>query len=250
MSNSDAPWPISSSGVKPTRSVGRGSSRMRGEMGDRGHDLRHAGLVVGAQQRVAARRDDVVAGLARQHRHLRGIEHRPAARQLDHAAVVAAVHDRLDAGAAARRGSRPCARAARSRARRRTGQRREHVAVVVEVDVLQAGRPAARPRASAPGRAGRACSGCARGRGGTACPRARSAGSAPGRRAPATRRAATLYVTARAIRRSRRRSPPPRSACGRRARRGPRAPPAWPRRCRRCRRRSRPRGPSSCPAGR
>ena len=99
MSNSVAPSPISSSGVNATRSVGRGSSGMRGQVRDRRHDLRDARLVVGAEQRVAAAGDDVVADLRGQLRHRRRVEPRAAARQLDHAAVVVAVDDRLDAGA-------------------------------------------------------------------------------------------------------------------------------------------------------
>ena len=48
---------------------------VRGQVRDRGHDLGHAGLVVGAQQRVAARGHDVVARLAGQHRHVGRVEH-------------------------------------------------------------------------------------------------------------------------------------------------------------------------------
>ena len=72
---------------------------MGGEVGDGGHDLRHAGLVVGAQERVAAARHEVVADARRQLGHALGIEHRAAAREGERAAVVAAVHDRLDARA-------------------------------------------------------------------------------------------------------------------------------------------------------
>jgi hypothetical protein len=104
--------------------------RVRGQMGDGGHDLGHAGLVVGAEQRVAAGGDDVVP---------RGrVHHRIAARQPDRCAVVIAVHERLDA------------RAGRVRARVHvgdqadhgtvTGQRRGHVAVLVQRGVGQARR--------------------------------------------------------------------------------------------------------------
>ena len=55
MSKRCAPLPISSSGVKPTRIVGARQLRVRREVRDRGHHLGHAGLVVGAEQRVAAR---------------------------------------------------------------------------------------------------------------------------------------------------------------------------------------------------
>ena len=92
--------------------------RVRGQVGDRGHDLGDAGLVVGTEQRVAAGGDDVVAALVEQLRHRRRIEPGAVARQLDHAAVVVAVDDRLDARARARRESCPCGRSARSRARR------------------------------------------------------------------------------------------------------------------------------------
>ena len=56
---------------------------VRGQVGDRGHDLGDAGLVVGAEQRVAARGDDVVALLAGQLGHRGRVEHRAVARQLD-----------------------------------------------------------------------------------------------------------------------------------------------------------------------
>ena len=59
------------------------------QVGDRGHDLRHAGLVVGAEKRRAVGRDDVVADLLLQQRQLVGIEHDArVAGQLDPAAVV------------------------------------------------------------------------------------------------------------------------------------------------------------------
>ena len=96
MSKSVAPSPISSSGVKQMRRVGRGSSG-RGQVRDGGHDLRHAGLVVGAEQRVAGGGDDVVADLGARTGIVGRVEHGLAAGQLDHAAVVVAVHDRLDA---------------------------------------------------------------------------------------------------------------------------------------------------------
>ena len=69
------------------------------QVGDRGHDLRDAGLVVGAQQRVARRGDDVVARARGEVRLGGRIEHGARARQRDDAAVVGAVHERLDAGA-------------------------------------------------------------------------------------------------------------------------------------------------------
>jgi hypothetical protein len=51
---------------------------MRVQVGDRSHDLRDAGLVVGAQQRVAGGRDDVVAGARGEVRLGRGIGTTPA----------------------------------------------------------------------------------------------------------------------------------------------------------------------------
>ena len=64
---------------------------------DGGHDLRDTRLVVCAEKRRAVGRDDVVAELLLQQRQLLGIEHDArVAGQLDHAAVVAFVHLRLD----------------------------------------------------------------------------------------------------------------------------------------------------------
>ena len=64
---------------------------------DRGHDLRHAGLVVGAEQRRPVGGDDVVADLLLQQRQLLGVEDDArVARELDRAAVVALVHLRVD----------------------------------------------------------------------------------------------------------------------------------------------------------
>ena len=113
---------------------------VRGEVGDRGHDLRDAGLVVGAQQRVAAGGHDVVALLAGQLGHLRRVEHGVVARQLDRAAGVGAVDDRLDPrarciGARVDVGEEPDDR----RGAVGRGQRGHHVAVVVELGVREAG---------------------------------------------------------------------------------------------------------------
>ena len=73
--------------------------RIGREERDGGHDLGDAGLVVRAEQRVAAARDEVVAHARRQLGHALGIEHRAAAREGERTAVVATVHDRLDARA-------------------------------------------------------------------------------------------------------------------------------------------------------
>jgi hypothetical protein len=99
-------------------------------------------LSFGAQQRVAARGDDVVPGAAGQVRHRLRVEHRALARELDRAAIVAAMDDRLDArprrvgarvdvGDQAHHGVAPAGR-------RR--QRGHHVAVVVERGVLEPDR--------------------------------------------------------------------------------------------------------------
>ena len=67
---------------------------------DRGHDLGDAGLVVGAEERRAVARHDVVADPRGELRKLRRVEHLPAvARELDRRAVPALVDERLDAGA-------------------------------------------------------------------------------------------------------------------------------------------------------
>ncbi len=120
---------------------GAGELGVRGQVGDRGHDLGHAGLVVGAQQRVAAGGHDVVAGLAGQHRHVRRVEHRAAARQLDAGAVVVAVHDRLHARARRVRGDVDVGDQPDGvRGAVRGGQGGEDVAVVVERGVVEADR--------------------------------------------------------------------------------------------------------------
>ena len=66
------------------------------------HDLGDAGLVVGAEQRGAVTRDDVVADLAGQRGMLGSADHlRRIARQRDVAAAVVAHDLRLDVGAGA-----------------------------------------------------------------------------------------------------------------------------------------------------
>ena len=69
------------------------------QVGDGRHDLGHARLVVRAEQRRAVGGDDVVADLLGEQRQLLGIEHDSLAGKLDHAAVVALVHLRVDARA-------------------------------------------------------------------------------------------------------------------------------------------------------
>ena len=126
---------------RETDAQGRaGQLGVRGQVGHRGHDLGDAGLVVGAQQRVAARGDDVMALLARQLGHRGRVEHRVVARQLDPAALVGAVDDRLDAGAGRVRARVDMGDEADHRrvAVDGAGERGHHVAVVVELGVLDA----------------------------------------------------------------------------------------------------------------
>ena len=140
MSKSDAPSPISSSGVKPTRSVGRGSS---------GCAARCATAVTISATPALSSAPSSVSPLdvtmswpARppSSRRSAGSSTVPPFGQLDPAAVVVAVHDRLD-----RRARRVRARvdvgdeADDRRAVDVAGQRRGHVAVVVLGRVLEAG---------------------------------------------------------------------------------------------------------------
>ena len=163
---------------------------MRGEVGDRRHHLGHAGLVVGAEQRVAARGDDVVADRVAQLGHPLGVEHRAAPRQRDHAAVVVAVHERLDAGAGLVRARvQVREQADHRRALHGRGQRRGHEALRV---LLGVGEPdprssstSRRPSSSCPGVLGR----LAGTRGRTACRCGRSAAGGRARRRRAPRRA-------------------------------------------------------------
>ena len=73
--------------------------RVRGEVCDDGHDDRDPGLVVGAEQCVAAARDEIVTALPEQLRDRGGIQPGTFAGKLQHVAGVALVHDRLDTGA-------------------------------------------------------------------------------------------------------------------------------------------------------
>ena len=240
--------------------------RVRREVRDGGEDLGHPGLVVGAQQRVPAARDDVVPDLLAQHRHAGRIEHGPASRQRDPAAVVRPVHERLDA--VPRRIGRRVHVREQPDHRTGAGQRGEDEALIVERRVLESyrtqvvheqpaqleltgrarrrlrGDVALRPDAHIPLEAledvGRERLGESRGEGDRGGPARRAIPcGAMSRRAP---------PSAPASPRSRRRSRRPRWASGRPARRAPRAPPAWPPPCPRCRTRSPPRAPSSCRA--
>ena len=158
---------------------------MGGQVRDRGHDLGHAGLVVGAEQGVAAGGDDVVAALAASTGMSAGSS-TVAARELDARAVVGAVDDRLDAGAgrvgrdvdvgdqpdACGTPPWPAAWRTRSRVRRARRPRGRSPAALDEhageVELARRARPARRDR------------------GPTGCRRGRSAGTGRGRprRAP------------------------------------------------------------------
>ena len=114
--------------------------RVGGQMGHRGHDLGHPGLVIGAEQRVAAGSDDVVSVLGLQGRHRRRVEACVLTRQLDHAPGVGAVHDRLDTGSGGIRGHIHVGdQTDHGRVLRARGQRGEHVAVLVLGRVAQPG---------------------------------------------------------------------------------------------------------------
>ena len=171
--------------------------RVGGEVGDRGHDLGHARLVVGAEQRVAARGDDVVPDGVAQLGHPLRVEHGAAARQRDDPAVVVAVHERLDPGAGLVRARVEVREQADHRRALDGGrQRGEDVAVVVLLRVGEPDPAQLRPRASGPARAGPGCSGSPRGRGRTACRRGRSGAGGRGRRGRAPRRAVTSTAQA------------------------------------------------------
>ena len=159
------------------------------EMRDPDHDLGHARLVVGTEERVAAARDDVVPNLVRELRHRRRVQNRAVARKLDHASAVGPMDDRLDAltgrvGACvhvrdqaddvAARLSR-CRRASPGRNRSRRDGRRP------------GRRPQAQRRARDQDRAGPACSARKSGRVETVCQFSHSAGTGRERPARATR---------------------------------------------------------------
>ena len=133
-----------------------GEFRVRHQVRHGGHDRGHARLVIGAEQRVAARGDDVVTALLGQLGHRRRVKPRAAAWQLDHAAVVIAVDDRLDAVGRCI-GARVDVRDQPDRgSARRTRECRGDVAVVVqrcvvEADLLKLGGRASVPSSSCPG---------------------------------------------------------------------------------------------------
>ena len=134
-----------------------GNLGMCDELGDRGHDLGDAGLVVGAEQRRPVGGDDVVADALGEERARRGREHRRiAARRRRSLGEPAARRRRRARPGSCRRArrARPSARrrraASRRRSRARSARRR------------RARARAARRRAAGRGRAASACSGTSR----------------------------------------------------------------------------------------
>ena len=104
------PRPTSSSTVNAD-AHGRARRGVAGEVGDRGHDLGDARLVVGAEQRRAVARDDVVADARREVRQLGRVEHLArVAGQHDRAARVGVVDDRRHTRRRVRRATCPRAR--------------------------------------------------------------------------------------------------------------------------------------------
>ena len=153
-----APMPISSSGVKPIRSVGRGAS---------GWAARYAtAAMISAIPALSSAPSSVSPlevtmsspTLPASSGIDAGSSTRSRPRQLDHAPVVGAVDERLDArpgasGLASRWASRPIAEPAPSALAPRV---RRHVAVLVDARhpparSRRAPRPAARPSSSCPG---------------------------------------------------------------------------------------------------
>ena len=165
--------------------------RCLAEVGDGGHDLRHACLVVGAEQRRAVARDDVVPDPRRERRLLAPGRApgsgRPAARS---------ARRRSPRGRSGRR-PHPATRATYRRARqadhgraRRARQRRVDVADARSARRRRARSRAAPPRGSARGRAASRCSGTSSRPPRTACRCGRSGGSARALRRRARPRAA------------------------------------------------------------
>ena len=162
------------------------------EVRDGGDDLRHARLVVGAEERRPVRGDEVVADAGGELLALVRVEHLGGvAGQDDPAAVVGTDHLRRHARRPTHRGScrrgrsgppsapRRCPAAWRRRSRARSARR------------PRAPPRAARRRAAGRGRAASACSDTSRRCAPTACRSAHSGGSARARPRRARRRAAT-----------------------------------------------------------
>ena len=127
------PWPTSSSTVNAIRGRARAGCPGGRQVGGGGHDLGHAGLVVGAEQRRPVGGDDVVADALGEQRARRGREHLGGvAGEHQLAAVVVAPDAGVDAGARRVR-ARVDVREEpdrRARLRRRRRQRRQDVAVL------------------------------------------------------------------------------------------------------------------------
>ena len=108
------------------------------EVRDRRHDLRHAGLVVGSEERRAVTRDDVVPDPRRERGLVGRIEDLARiARQHDRLAGVVLVHDRGDAGARRLRCRVDVGDQADHGRARRAGKRRDHVAELVQLDIVE-----------------------------------------------------------------------------------------------------------------
>ena len=162
------------------------------EVRDGGHDLGDAGLVVGAEQRRAVARDDVVADARRERRLLGRIEHLArvaraarSARRRSPRGRSASPRRRATRGVVSTWAIRPITGAPGV-----PGNGREHVAVLVQLDVGEPDLPQLRRRGGARGRAAWRCSdrsslprppGCRCGRsGGTARARPSASSAASG----------------------------------------------------------------------
>ena len=162
------------------------------ELRDGGHDRRHARLVVRAQQRRPVARDEVVPEPVGERGHLGGIEDlRRVARKADRLARPGAVDDRPDARPR-RVGGRVDVRDQPDRrgVGHRAGQRREDVARLGQLDVLDTERVGARRPGVARGRAASPSTGRSASRPPTGCRSRRSGGTARAAPRRAPRRAA------------------------------------------------------------
>ena len=134
------PSPTSSSGVKAIRSGAVRELRVGDEVLGRGHDLGHARLVVGPEQRRAVGRDEVVAHVLGELRQVGGVEREVrVGGKREPAAVVARDELRLHVRAADRRARVDVGDQPEHRHLVRDGRRhrRRHVAVLVEPSVVQ-----------------------------------------------------------------------------------------------------------------
>ena len=169
---------------RPVRQLG-----MRDQVRDRRHDLGDARLVVGAEQRRAVARDQVVPDVIRQLRRVLEGDHLPlVAGEHDLAALVADAL-RLDVRAGDSGDVSTCARnpIAGTSCVDGRGHRREEIAVLVEVDVREPELDAARRAAAATGPTASPSTEMRSSACRTACRSARTASGAPRRRPRAPR---------------------------------------------------------------